>query len=329
MTGFSDTGRHRVAVAVRPELLPLELGIVHQIFGDAESPDGQPLYEVLTCTPEPGLVTTKNEFSINVAHGLDIMADADTVVVTAAYEDEESFARNATLAKALAALPSRVRVASICTGAFVLAQAGLLDGLRVTTHWKAADELRRHYPRIDVDPDVLYVDNGRILSSAGEAAGIDLCLHMVRKDFGTAVANDIARRTVVPPHRDGGQAQFIARPVPEPRSASTAKARAWALSQLHRPVTLRELAARESMSTRNFTRRFREEVGMSPQQWLTQQRVERARQLLETTDLSIDRVAIDAGFGTGTSLRQHLHAALGVSPRAYRNTFRGQEALAG
>jgi transcriptional regulator GlxA family with amidase domain len=169
---------------------------------------------------------------------------------------------------------------------------------------------------------VLYTDDGKVLTSAGVAAGIDLCLHMIRRDHGTAVANEVARGTVVSPHREGGQAQYVRRPVPEIRAASTSAARAWALEHLHLPLTLRDLATREAMSTRTFTRRFREEVGISALQWLTQQRVERARQLLEESDLPIDRVAAEAGFGTAASLRQHLQASLGISPSGYRSTFR-------
>jgi transcriptional regulator GlxA family with amidase domain len=177
---------------------------------------------------------------------------------------------------------------------------------------------------VALDCDVLYTDSGRVLTSAGEAAGIDLCLHIIRGDHGAAVANEVARRTVVPPHRDGGQAQYIPRPVADPGTASTARARAWAMEHLDRPLTLRDLAAREAMSVRTFTRRFREEVGTSANRWLTRQRVERARHLLEETDLPVDLVAERSGFGTAASLRQHLQASLGVSPSAYRGTFRGQ-----
>lgn len=226
------------------------------------------------------------------------------------------------LAAALALIRPGTRMVSICTGSYVLAAAGYLDGRPATTHWSSADHFQRLFPQVRVDPDVLFIDDGDVLTSAGVAAGIDLCLHLVRRDHGAAVANEIARRTVVPPHRDGGQAQYIHRPVPEPQFATTTAARAWALGRLDRPIQLRDMARQESMSVRTFTRRFREEVGASPGQWLTQQRVERARHLLETSDLSIDQVARDAGFGTATSLRQHLQAALGVPPTVYRRTFR-------
>ncbi|TDE15151.1 helix-turn-helix domain-containing protein, partial [Actinomadura sp. 6K520] len=201
---------------------------------------------------------------------------------------------------------------------------GLLEGRRATTHWLSCERFAARFPGVRVDAAVLYADEGDVLTSAGEAAGIDLCLHMIRRDHGAAVAGDVARRTVVPPHREGGQAQFIARPVPAPRDSSTAAARAWALERLDRPVTLAELAGRASMSVRTFTRRFRQETGVSPQVWLAAQRVERARRLLEETDLPVEAVAARAGFGTAASLRARLQAAVGVAPTAYRATFRGR-----
>ncbi|MCT2592651.1 helix-turn-helix domain-containing protein [Streptomyces sp. N2-109] len=334
--GFGAPGRHRVAVLVRHGVLPLELGLVHQMFGGAVAPRGapdagEPLYAVVTCALAPGEIRTDADFLIRVACGPELLAEADTVIVPASHEADETESEGrlgTALADALARIRPGTRIASICTGSFVLAAAGLLDGKRATTHWKSADHFRALYPAVDLDPDVLYTDAGDVLTSAGEVAGIDLCLHMIRSDHGAAVANDVARTTVVPPHRDGGQAQFITRPVSEPgRRASTGTARAWALEHLDRPLTLGELAACESMSVRTFTRRFREEVGLTPGRWLSQQRVQRARQLLEETDLPVDRVAAQAGFGTGTSLRQHLQTALGVSPSAYRRTFRGPATL--
>ncbi|MFC7305294.1 GlxA family transcriptional regulator [Streptomyces monticola] len=314
----------------------MELGLVHQLFGSARSSSsggsgrssgGEPLYSVVTCAVEPGMIRTDADFPIHAAHGPEVLARADTVVVPASHEEDESYVAAGTLppalAEALDRVPRSARTASICTGAFVLAAHGLLDGLRATTHWLSADLFARSFPRVAVEPEVLYVDEGRVLTSAGEAAGIDLCLHLIRRDFGAAVAADVARRTVVPPHREGGQAQYIPRPVAEPAVSSTGAARAWALAHLAEPLTLAGLAAQESMSVRTFSRRFREEAGLTPMQWLAQQRLERARQLLEETDHTIDRVAAESGFGTGTSLRQNFQAALGVSPRAYRVTFRG------
>ncbi|MFD0922485.1 GlxA family transcriptional regulator [Saccharopolyspora rosea] len=326
MAVFRHPDRHRIAVLVRPGLLPMELGIVHQLFSQAAGPDGQPLYEVVTCAATPGQVRTTADFPVGVAHGPEALAEADTVFVPASDEDYAPPADGRLtpeLADALGRIRPHARIASICTGAFVLAGAGLLDGRRATTHWNAVDRFRSRYPDVDLDPDVLYVDEGTVLTSAGEASGIDLCLHMIRQDHGSAVANEVARSTVVPAHRDGGQAQFIRRAVPEPGQSSTGRAREWALRNLGDVLTLRELASRESMSVRTFTRRFRDETGMSPLQWLTRQRVERARQLLEETDLPVDRIARDAGFGTAASLRQHLRAQLGTSPSAYRSTFHG------
>ncbi|MFF7858678.1 helix-turn-helix domain-containing protein [Streptomyces sp. NPDC007904] len=317
---------HRVVVLALDGLLPFELGIPHRIFGRPQDCAGRHLYEVVTCSVRPpGPVRTDADFDIHVGHGPEVLATADTVIVPASYELGPVYERGELtdeLAAALAHVRPGTRLASICTGVYVLAAAGHLDGRPATTHWADAERLQRLFPRVAVDPDVLFVDDGDILTSAGVAAGIDLCLHIVRRDHGAAVANDVARRTVVPPHRDGGQAQYIQRPVPDPQQASTSGARAWALGRLHEPIQLRDMAARESMSVRTFTRRFREEAGVSPGQWLTRQRVERARYLLESTDLSVDQVARDAGFGTAQSMRQHLQAALGVTPTAYRRTFR-------
>ncbi|SFA92218.1 Transcriptional regulator GlxA family, contains an amidase domain and an AraC-type DNA-binding HTH domain [Amycolatopsis marina] len=326
MALFEHPERHAVAVLVRDGLLPMEMGIVQRLFSQARSAGGEPLYEVRTCALTPGEVRTDADITINVAHGPEILAEAHTVVVPASDEDYEPTldgTLSAPLAAAFALVRPGTRIASICTGSFVLAAAGLLDGRTATTHWRSADQFRQLHPSVRLDPDVLYTDDGEVLTAAGVASGIDLCLHMIRRDHGSAVANEVARGTVVPPHREGGQAQFIRRPVPECGHSSTATARQWALENLERPLTLRELAAKESMSVRTFTRRFRTETGISPLQWLTQQRVERARQLLEETDLSVDRIAADAGFGTAASLRQHLQSTLGVSPTAYRETFRG------
>uniref|UniRef100_A0AAU2VPW9 Helix-turn-helix domain-containing protein n=1 Tax=Streptomyces sp. NBC_00008 TaxID=2903610 RepID=A0AAU2VPW9_9ACTN len=321
---------HRVVVLALDGLQPFELGIPQRIFGRSLGPEplnrGEKLYEVVTCSVRaPGPVHTDADFTITVEHGPEALATADTVVIPASYELGPVYTEGRLtdeLTAAFAHIRPGTRMVSICTGGYVLAAAGYLDGRPATTHWSSADHFQALFPAVRVDPDVLFIDDGDVLTSAGVAAGIDLCLHIVRRDHGTAVANDVARRTVVPPHRDGGQAQYIQRPVPDAQLSGTTTARAWALGRLERPILLRDMAQQESMSVRTFTRRFREEVGISPVQWLTHQRVERARQLLESTDLSIDQVARDAGFGTPTSLRQHLQAALGVSPTGYRRTFR-------
>ncbi|SDL12780.1 GlxA family transcriptional regulator [Streptomyces indicus] len=318
--------RHRVAVLALDGALPFELGIPHRIFGRPVGPDGQPLYDVRTCSIRPpGPVQTDADFAIHVEHGPELLATADTVVVPASYElgpVYEEGRLTPELAAALAHIRPGTRLVAICTGGYVLAAAGYLDGRPATTHWWHSEHFQELFPEVAVDADVLFVDDGDVLTSAGVAAGIDLCLHIVRRDHGTAVANEIARRTVVPPHRDGGQAQFIQRPVPEPERATTSAARAWALARLHEPIQLRDMAAQQAMSVRTFTRRFRDEVGVSPGQWLTRQRIERACHLLESSALSVDQVARDAGFGTAQSLRQHLMGALGVTPTAYRRTFR-------
>ncbi|MFE2330489.1 GlxA family transcriptional regulator [Streptomyces sp. NPDC059385] len=315
---------HRVAVLALAGLLPFELGIPHRIFGYSRDPEGRPHYETLTCGLRPGPVSTNADFAVHVEHGPELLATADTVVVPASYELGQVHERGVLtdeLAAALAHIRPGTRLVSICTGGYVLAAAGYLDGHRATTHWAYAEHFQRLFPAVRVDANVLYTDDGDVLTSAGVASGIDLCLHIVRRDHGAAVANDVARRTVVPPHREGGQAQFIERPVPQPQFAGTAAARAWVMDRLHEPVSLGDLARREAVSVRTFTRRFREEVGVSPGEWITAQRVERARQLLEQTDLPIERVAREAGFGTAQSLRKHVQAALGVSPTAYRRTF--------
>ncbi|MFI9806455.1 GlxA family transcriptional regulator [Streptomyces sp. NPDC052301] len=326
MASSGEFRPHRVVVLALDGLLPFELGIPHRIFGRPTDARGRHLYEVVTCSVRPpGPVETDADFAVQIPHGPEVLATADTVVVPASYElgpVYEEGRLTEELAAALARVRPGTRLASICTGVYVLAAAGRLDGRPATTHWADADRFQRMFPNVKVDADVLFIDDGDVLTSAGVAAGIDLCLHMVRRDFGTAIANDVARRTVVPPHRDGGQAQYIHRPVPDPQQATTRAARAWALGRLHEPVQLRDMAEQEAMSVRTFTRRFREEVGVSPGQWLTQQRVERARHLLESTGLSIDQVARDAGFGTAQSMRQHLQQALGVTPTTYRRTFR-------
>ena len=331
MTSHGTHPRHRVVVLALDGLLPFELGIPQRIFGKARDADGRPLYEVVTCSVRPpGPVETDADFAVLVANGPEILATADTVVIPSSYElgpVHEEGILTPELVAALAHLRPGTRLVSICTGGYVLAAAGYLDGRPATTHWMHAEHFQRLFPKIKVDAEVLFVDDGDILISAGVAAGIDLCLHLVRRDHGTAVANDVARRTVVPPHRDGGQAQYIQRPVPEPQAATTTAARAWALGRLDEPIQLRDMAEQEAMSVRTFTRRFREEVGVSPGQWLTQQRVERARHLLETSDLSVDQVARDAGFGTAQSMRQHLQAVLGVTPTTYRRTFRALGAV--
>ncbi|MEV6482954.1 helix-turn-helix domain-containing protein [Streptomyces sp. NPDC051576] len=306
----------RVVVLALDGVYPFELGIPSRIFGAAGG-----RYEVLTCTVDGRPVRTNADFSIAVDHGPEILETADTVVVASMATSHIPTGLPAEIADALARIRPDARIVSICTAAFVLAAAGLLDGRRATTHWHVADRLRAEYPKVEVDPDVLFVHDGRILTSAGAASGVDVCLHIVRTDHGSELANFVARCCVVPPFRDGGQAQYIRQPVPESGATSTAATREWALTRLDEPLALTDLARHAGMSLRTFARRFNEEVGLSPGRWLIQQRVVRARDLLEASDLSVDQIAGRVGFATGASLRQHLHAAIGVSPQAYRRTF--------
>jgi transcriptional regulator GlxA family with amidase domain len=316
--------RHRVAVLALPGVIPFDLGVPAQVFSAARDDAGRRYYEVRTATPDGGPVRTAAGFSAVPEYDLDLLGTADTVIVPGLHVDSAALAGTPAVHTALRAAHARgARLMSICTGAFVLAAAGLLDDRPATTHWAHAERFADRYPQVKLDPDVLFVDDGDVLTSAGVAAGIDLCLHVVRCDHGAEVANRAARRCVVPPWRDGGQSQFIERPLPALGDATTGPTRAWALERLHRPLDLAELAGHARMSVRTFTRRFRDETGMSPGRWLLRQRVELARRLLEGTDLPVERVAVRAGFGTAASLRQHLHAAVGVSPNTYRRTFRG------
>jgi transcriptional regulator GlxA family with amidase domain len=307
---------HRVAVIALHGVYPFELGIPSRIFGTA---DGR--YQALTCSADGRPVTTSTDFEVAVSNGPEILRTADTVVLPAFVPERVTPQLEQPVAAALGEIRPGTRIMSICTGAFVLAAAGLLDGRPATTHWLLADHFRRWFPKVRLDPDVLFVDDGDVLTSAGAASGVDLCLHVLRKDHGSELASHVARRCVVPPWRDGGQAQYIEQPVPRLPGLSTSATRQWALDNLHLPLTLADLAANAQMSLRTFTRRFRDETGVSPGQWTISQRVSRARELLESTDLTVDQIAGRVGFATAASLRQHMHATIGVAPLAYRHTF--------
>ncbi|WP_035795353.1 GlxA family transcriptional regulator [Kitasatospora mediocidica] len=316
---------HRVVVLALDGVIPFELSLASRLFGVALDPEGRRLYEVVTCSLDGRPVRTSADFSIAVEHDASILAGADTVVIPASEEFAEIVDRAALprrTAEALALIGPATRIVGICLATFPLAAAGLLDGRAAATHWHHAERFQRLYPEVELEPDVLFVDGGRVLTSAGAAAGIDLLLHVIRRDHGSAVANFVARCCVVQPQREGGQAQYVQRPVPERSDTGTSGTRAWALDRLHEPLQLEDLAAHAGMSRRTFTRRFRAEVGLSPGQWLIQQRVDLARQLLESSDLPVGRIAERVGFGTDASLRQHLHAAISISPGAYRRTFR-------
>lgn len=321
---LAAVGPHRVAVLALEPVVGFDLTIPPAVLGAAARADGKPLYDVRVCGLDRSPVRTSAGFSLLPDYGPEELAEADTVIIPGTYYPKP---RNEgilpdDLAAALATIRPGTRIASICTGAFVLAAAGYLDGRPATTHWKRAELFRRIYPHIDLQEELLFVDDGDVVTSAGLAAGVDMCLHLVRRDFGSEVANRAARSCVVPPWRDGGQSQFIERVVPDEGTDGTAPTRAWALRRLDEELTLPGLAAHARMSVRTFSRRFKAETGQSPGAWLLQQRVRHACELLETTDLSVDRVADAAGLGTAASLRHHLRSELGVSPLAYRKTFR-------
>ena len=321
----ADPTRHEVAVLALPGTIAFELGLPHRLLGGAVDADERPLYRVRVATLDGGPVRTSAGYSVQPEHDATLLESARTVVVPGV-QGGPAMADGqvpADLAVALRAAAGHARMLSICTGAFVLAAAGLLDGRPATTHWMHTAAFTRLFPQVRMDPDVLFVDDGDVLTSAGNAAGIDLLLHLVRRDHGSEVANRVARRNVVAPWREGGQSQFVERPLPEAGDAKTAATRAWAVERLAEPLTLADLAGHARMSVRTFTRRFREETGLSPLRWLAGQRIALARRLLESTDASVDRVAAEAGFGTPASLRQHLRASIGVAPGAYRRTYRG------
>ncbi|MGW1509694.1 helix-turn-helix domain-containing protein [Streptomyces sp. NPDC002394] len=309
-----------LALAVTDGMLHFELSVAYEVFASAPDAVDVPWYDVALCGPGPARV---ERFRMEPDHGLDRLPHADTVVVPGwADVDEEPPAELVDAVRA--AHEAGARVASLCTGAFVLAAAGLLDGRRATTHWAHTEALAARYPRVDVDPDVLYVDNGTVLTSAGKAAAMDLCLHLVRLDHGSAVANAVARRLVVPPHRDGGQAQFVTAPVPARDDHPLTELLPWAAARLDQPLTVEDLARRARMSSRHLARHFRAATGTTPLRWLLTQRVRRAQELLEATDASVDAIAEATGMGTATTLRRHFNRTVGVPPDTYRRTFRAR-----
>lgn len=299
------------------------LGVVSEVFGYDRSADGLPAYDFAVVADRPGVVRSDTGTGVLVEHGLDRMASADLVCVLGWEVDREP---SEALGQALRESVARgARVMSHCTGAFVLGAAGLLDGRRVTTHWRHTEELARRYPQAKVDRDVLYVDDDPVFSSAGTAAGIDACLYLLRQEHGAGVANAVARRLVVPPHREGGQAQYVEAPVPLVDDGSRLReVLVWAQEHLEESLTVEQLAARALMSERSFARHFRAATGSSPHAWLLAQRVQLAQQLLEETDLGVDEVARRSGLGAATTLRHHFAQRVGTSPQAYRRTFRGR-----
>ncbi|MDQ6614693.1 MAG: DJ-1/PfpI family protein [Actinomycetota bacterium] len=311
--------RHTVAAVVFDGVSPFEFAVACEVFGIDRSADiGAPWYRFKVCAASPTPVKANTGFTIGTPYGLEALRRADTILVPAGNGEN-----NQPLLEALRQAHRRgARIMSVCTGAFVLAAAGLLDGRRATTHWMHADQLAQKYPLVKVDPDVLYVDDGDILTSAGTAAGIDLCLYVVRLDYGAEAANIVARRMVVPPHRAGGQAQFVAQPVAGLSACDPfTETLAWVMEHLDADLSVSDMAARSAMSPRTFARRFGDIHGTTPHQWLLRQRVLLAQRLLETTDLAVELIATRCGLGTAANLRQHFQRIVRNTPQGYRRCF--------
>ncbi|MEV8098538.1 helix-turn-helix domain-containing protein [Kitasatospora sp. NPDC085879] len=313
-----------VVAVVGGRAAAFELGVVCQAFGLDRSDDtaGLPSYDFAVCSPDPGPVMTTSGFPIQVDHGLDRIAEADLITVPA-WPEMDRAAPPLLLESLRGAAGRGARVLSVCTGAFLLAESGLLDGRRATTHWQFTDRLAERYPEVKVDSDVLYVEDGPVITSAGAAAGIDACLHLVRQEHGAATANALARRMVMPAHRSGGQAQFIEMPMPTPAAEDgLSDLIDWMQANLDQPLTVDALASRAAMSPRTFARRFKAATGTTAHRWLLDQRLQLAEELLERTDLTVDAVAGRAGFGSADTLRHHFAARRGVGPATHRRTFR-------
>lgn len=314
---------HKVVALAIPGIAPFEFGVVCEVFGVDRSATGGPTFDFTVVTADPGRVPTNQGFDIVIEQGLSAAADADLLAVPAhgTGPTDERY-----LDVIRAAVDRGAWVLSVCSGAFALAQAGVLDGRSATTHWMYTDALAERYPRTRVDPDVLFVQDGRIVTSAGTAAGIDAALHIVRMEHGAAATNVIARRMVVPPQRDGGQSQYIEATVSAHPSDSFALVTEWMLEHLDDDLTIEQLARRAHMSARTFARRFRAETGTTPAAWLNRQRLLRAQQLLEETDLGLEQIARETGFGSAAVMRHHFVRVLGTSPQRYRRAFGAREA---
>jgi transcriptional regulator GlxA family with amidase domain len=310
-----------VAVIVQEGFAPFEFGLACEAFGLDRSADGIPPFDFRIVTPEPGAIASNLGFSINVTDDLTFADEADLVVVTPV--PRTSWMRvDRRVADVIRRADARgAWILTVCSGSFVVAASGVLDGRRATTHWMYADVMAEMYPQIDVDPDVLYVQDGRIITSAGTAAGLDACLHLLRQELGAELTNKIARRMVVPPQRDGGQAQFIDKPLPRVASHSLAPVTDWMVQNLREDLTVDQLAAKAHMSPRTFARRFKADFGATPAAWLGRQRLIHAQRLLEKTDLGLDRIAYESGFGSAAVLRQNFARVLGTTPTAYRSRF--------
>ncbi|MBF6065808.1 helix-turn-helix domain-containing protein [Nocardia terpenica] len=311
--------RHRVVALLQPPQSPFELACAAEVFGTAR-PDMPARYDFRICAERPGPVETTIGYPMLVDAGLEALQEADTVVVPG-WQPPGTPARPTVIEALRAAHRRGARIAAICTGAFVVAQAGLLDGRRATTHWRHTAQLAATFPEIQVDPDVLYVDLGDVATSAGTGAGIDLCLHLVRSDHGATYAARIAQNMVLPPHRDGSQLQYIPRPAPAWADESLAPLLDWATSRLDSELTIARLAEHAGLSSRTLARRFTEQLGTSPGQWLLGQRLDAARALLEQTTLPVEAIATRVGLASAVNLRRHFRAHLGTTPGAYRRTF--------
>ncbi|MFG1809408.1 helix-turn-helix domain-containing protein [Streptomyces sp. NPDC049040] len=311
-----------VAVVLLDGVHPFELGVVCEVFGLDRTDEGLPGYDFAVVSAEGPRLRTHAGFDVVAGEDLDRLEEADLVAVPAADASTAREFPREVLRALNRAVERGATVLSVCSGVFALGAAGLLDGRRCAAHWRHTEELAALHPKAHVEPDVLYVDDDRVVTSAGTAAGIDACLHLVRKEQGVAVANGIARRMVVPPHREGGQAQFVSRPLPRATSDTVTGLLSWMERHLDREVTVDELAARAHMSPRTFARRFQQETGTTPYRWLLGQRVQLARELLEGTDATVDAVAVRAGFGNAATLRHHFGQWVGTTPHAYRRTFR-------
>lgn len=310
-----------VAVVVQPGFAPFEFGLACEAFGLDRTDDGVPNFDFRIVSPDPGVVPSNIGFSINVERGLDAAEDAD-ILVLAPIPRERWGAVDVRVLDLVRRVHARgAWLLSVCSGSFVLADSGVLDGRRATTHWRYAPLMARMYPRIEVDPDVLYVQSENIITSAGTAAGLDACLHLLRQELGAELTNRIARRMVVAPQRDGGQAQFIASPLPVDTSLSLAPVTEWMLQNLDADLPVERLAARAHMSPRTFARRFKADFGATPAAWLARQRLLHAQRLLEETDLGLDRIAAECGFGSAAVLRQNFARTMGLTPTAYRARF--------
>ncbi len=313
---------HNIAIVLYEGFTAFELGVACEIFGDDRwVAPGEPWYRLFICGENSGLLTSDSGFQIIVPYGLETLKRVDTVIVAPTYRP---FDVPDSVFEGLRQAHARgCRMLSLCGGAFVLAEAGLLDGRRAATHWTECDELARRYPGLSVDPGVLFVDEGDILTGAGSAAGIDLCLHIVRQDYGSEVATRLARQLVVPPQRDGGQAQYIDTPLPSlDDSDLLSETAAWMQCHLDEQLSVEDLAAQAAMSPRTFARRFQATTGTAPHRWLQAQRVKLAQRLLETSDLPVEVVAAKSGFSTAGNLRKHFGRMVHTSPQAYRQAFR-------